>query len=123
MEEAVEGACAIRDSFLSSIPGCNAVEYDLTIAIEPGLFFELMEVKPERRSERLPVLRLHVLTRVCVISQSLQEEPTSTCSQLTELMMASRTTLTDALPRDLPSDAIISNGSFLINLEGKAAIR
>lgn len=45
MEEAVEGACAIRDSFLSSIPGCNAVEYDLTIAIEPGLFFELMEVK------------------------------------------------------------------------------
>ncbi|XP_017331151.1 isoleucine--tRNA ligase, mitochondrial isoform X2 [Ictalurus punctatus] len=92
LEEAVEGACAIRDSFLSSIPGCNAVEYDLTIAIEPGLFFELME--------------------------SLQEEPTSTCSQLTELMMASRTTLTDALPRDLPSDAIISNGSFLINLEG-----
>ncbi|XP_053488609.1 isoleucine--tRNA ligase, mitochondrial [Ictalurus furcatus] len=92
LEEAVEGACAIRDSFLSSIPGCNAAEYDLTIAIEPGLFFELME--------------------------SLQEEPTSTCSQLTELMMASRTTLTDALPRDLPSNAIISNGSFLINLEG-----
>lgn len=47
LEEAVEGACAIRDAFLSSIPGCNAAEYDLTIAIEPGLFFELMEVKPQ----------------------------------------------------------------------------
>uniref|UniRef100_A0A8B9H3M6 isoleucine--tRNA ligase n=1 Tax=Astyanax mexicanus TaxID=7994 RepID=A0A8B9H3M6_ASTMX len=92
LEEAVEGACAIRDSFLSSIPGRNAVEYDLTIAIEPGLLFELME--------------------------SLQEEPTSTCSQLTELMMASRTTLTSTLPRDLPSDAITNSGSFLINLEG-----
>uniref|UniRef100_A0A8B9J7L7 isoleucine--tRNA ligase n=1 Tax=Astyanax mexicanus TaxID=7994 RepID=A0A8B9J7L7_ASTMX len=93
LEEAVEGACAIRDSFLSSIPGRNAVEYDLTIAIEPGLLFELME--------------------------SLQEEPTSTCSQLTELMMASRTTLTSTLPRDLPSDAITNSGSFLINLEGE----
>ncbi|KAL7873802.1 hypothetical protein AOLI_G00128730 [Acnodon oligacanthus] len=92
LEEAVEGACAIRDSFLSSIPGRNAVEYDLTIAIEPSLLFELME--------------------------SLQEEPTSTSSQLTELMMASRTTLTSALPRDLPSDAITNSGSFHINLEG-----
>ncbi|KAI5102785.1 isoleucine--tRNA ligase, mitochondrial isoform X1 [Silurus meridionalis] len=92
LEEAVEGACAIRDSFLSSIPGCNAAEYDLTIAIEPGLFFELVE--------------------------SLQEEPTSTCSQLTELMMASRITLTGVLPRDLPHNAVISKGSFLINLEG-----
>lgn len=44
LEEAVEGACAIRDSFLSSIPGKNAAQYDLTIAIEPGLLFELMEV-------------------------------------------------------------------------------
>lgn len=44
MEEAVEGACAIRDSFLSSIPGKNAAQYDLSIAIEPGLLFELMEV-------------------------------------------------------------------------------
>lgn len=92
LEEVVEGACAIRDSFLSSIPGCNAAEYDLTVAIEPGLFFELME--------------------------SLQEEPISTTSQLTELMMASRTTLTNTLPRDLPSDAVISTGTFLINLEG-----
>uniref|UniRef100_A0A4W4H5Z7 isoleucine--tRNA ligase n=1 Tax=Electrophorus electricus TaxID=8005 RepID=A0A4W4H5Z7_ELEEL len=92
LEEAVEGACAIRDSFLSSIPGRNAVEYDLTVAIEPGLLFELME--------------------------SLQEEPTSTCSQLTELMMASRTTLREALPRDLPADAITGRGTFLINLEG-----
>lgn len=40
----MEGACAIRDSFLSSIPGKNAAQYDLTIAIEPGLLFELMEV-------------------------------------------------------------------------------
>uniref|UniRef100_A0A671QBT8 isoleucine--tRNA ligase n=1 Tax=Sinocyclocheilus anshuiensis TaxID=1608454 RepID=A0A671QBT8_9TELE len=92
LEEAVEGACAIRDSFLSSIPGRNAAEYELIIVIEPGLFFELIE--------------------------SLQEEPTSTCSQLTELMMASRTTLTSSLPRDLPSDAVTSTGSFLINLEG-----
>lgn len=44
LEEAVEGACAIRDSFLSSIPGKNAARYDLTVAIEPGLLFELMEV-------------------------------------------------------------------------------
>lgn len=44
LEEAVEGACAIRDSFLSSIPGKHAAQYDLTVAIEPGLLFELMEV-------------------------------------------------------------------------------
>lgn len=44
LEEAVEGACAIRDCFLSSIPGKNAALYDLSIAIEPGLLFELMEV-------------------------------------------------------------------------------
>lgn len=55
MEEAVEGACAIRDSFLSSIPGCNAAEYDLTIAIEPGLFFELMEVKTKNTQHALKV--------------------------------------------------------------------
>ncbi|TRY98005.1 hypothetical protein DNTS_032616 [Danionella cerebrum] len=92
LEEVMEGACAIRDSFLSSIPGQNAAEFDLIIAIEPGLFFELME--------------------------SLQEEETSTCSQLSELMMAARITLTSSLPRDLPCDAITSTGKFLINLEG-----
>ncbi|KAM4541295.1 isoleucine--tRNA ligase, mitochondrial isoform 4-T4 [Fundulus diaphanus] len=92
LEEAVEGACAIRDSFLSSIPGKNASQYDLTVAIEPGLLFELME--------------------------SLQEEPTSTSSQLTELMMAARVTLTSTLPRDLHPDALLSHGTFLINLEG-----
>ncbi|XP_026188206.1 isoleucine--tRNA ligase, mitochondrial isoform X2 [Mastacembelus armatus] len=92
LEEAVEGACAIRDSFLSSIPGKNAAQYDLTIAIEPGLLFELME--------------------------SLQEEPTSTCSQLAELMMVARVNLTSELPRDLPSDALLNHGTFLINLEG-----
>uniref|UniRef100_A0A3Q1H747 isoleucine--tRNA ligase n=1 Tax=Acanthochromis polyacanthus TaxID=80966 RepID=A0A3Q1H747_9TELE len=92
LEEAVEGACAIRDSFLSSIPGKNAAQYDLTVAIEPGLLFELME--------------------------SLQEEPTSTSSQLVELMMAARVTLTSELPRDLHPDALLSHGTFLINLEG-----
>uniref|UniRef100_A0A8C9ZMF1 Isoleucine--tRNA ligase, mitochondrial n=1 Tax=Sander lucioperca TaxID=283035 RepID=A0A8C9ZMF1_SANLU len=92
LEEAVEGACAIRDSFLSSIPGKNAAQYDLTIAIEPGLLFELME--------------------------SLQDEATSTSSQLAELMMVARVSLTSELPRDLPPDALLSHGTFLINLEG-----
>uniref|UniRef100_A0A8C9TQQ5 isoleucine--tRNA ligase n=1 Tax=Scleropages formosus TaxID=113540 RepID=A0A8C9TQQ5_SCLFO len=92
LEEAVEGACAIRDSFLSVVSAHKAPEYELTIAIEPGLLFELME--------------------------SLQEEPTSTCSQLTELMMSSRTTLLSSMPRDLPHDALVTSGSFLINLEG-----
>ncbi|XP_070776189.1 isoleucine--tRNA ligase, mitochondrial isoform X2 [Enoplosus armatus] len=92
LEEAVEGACAIRDSFLSSIPGKNAAQYDLTIAIEPGLLFELME--------------------------SLQEKPTSTSSQLAELMMVARVNLASELPRDLPPDALLSHGTFLINLEG-----
>ncbi|CAL9686167.1 unnamed protein product [Knipowitschia caucasica] len=92
LEEAVEGACAIRDSFLASIPGKNAALYDLTIAIEPGLLFELME--------------------------SLQVEPVSTSSQLVELMMCAKVNLTSALPRDLPSDALRSHGTFLINLEG-----
>nr|XP_046268197.1 isoleucine--tRNA ligase, mitochondrial isoform X3 [Scatophagus argus] len=92
LEEAVEGACAIRDSFLSSIAGKNAAKFDLTIAIEPSLLFELME--------------------------SLQEEPTSTSSQLAELMMVARVNLTSKLPRDLPPDAILSHGTFLINLEG-----
>lgn len=58
MEEAVEGACAIRDSFLSSIPGCNAAEYDLTIAIEPGLLFELMEVRRTRLTSCLSYPRI-----------------------------------------------------------------
>ncbi|KAM9707648.1 isoleucine--tRNA ligase, mitochondrial isoform 2-T2 [Menidia menidia] len=92
LEEAVEGACAIRDSFLSSIPGKNAAQYELTIAIEPGLLFELME--------------------------SLQEEPSSSSSQLVELMMAARVRLLSELPRDLPPDALVNHGSFLINLEG-----
>ncbi|XP_037551138.1 isoleucine--tRNA ligase, mitochondrial [Nematolebias whitei] len=92
LEEAVEGACAIRDSFLSLIHGKNISQYDLTIAIEPGLLFELME--------------------------SLQEEPTSTTSQLAELMMAARVNLTNKLPRDLHPDAPVSHGTFLINLEG-----
>nr|XP_061798836.1 isoleucine--tRNA ligase, mitochondrial-like [Nerophis lumbriciformis] len=92
LEEAVEGACAIRDSFLSSIPGKNAAQYDLTIAIEPGLLFELME--------------------------SLQEDPSSTSSQLVELMMSARVNLTSTMPRDLPPETLTSHGTFLINLEG-----
>uniref|UniRef100_A0A1A8MEG1 Isoleucine--tRNA ligase, mitochondrial n=2 Tax=Nothobranchius pienaari TaxID=704102 RepID=A0A1A8MEG1_9TELE len=92
LEEAVEGACAIRDSFLSSIPGKNTNQYELTIAIEPGLLFELME--------------------------SLQEESTSTTSQLVELMMAARVNLASDLPRDLHPDALLNHGTFLINLEG-----
>lgn len=92
LEEAVEGACAIRDCFLSSIPGKNAARYDLTVAIEPGLLFELME--------------------------SLQEEPTSTTSQLAELMMAARVNLATKMPRDLHPEALLNHGTFLINLEG-----
>uniref|UniRef100_A0A674NYX6 isoleucine--tRNA ligase n=1 Tax=Takifugu rubripes TaxID=31033 RepID=A0A674NYX6_TAKRU len=92
VEEMVEGACAIRDSFLSSIPGKNPVTYDVTIAIQPGLLFELMEC--------------------------LQAEATSTSSQLAELMMAARVNLTSQLPCDLPPDALLSHGTFLINLEG-----
>lgn len=49
----MEGACAIRDSFLSSIPGKNAARYDLTIAIEPGLLFELMEVNARKSTNNL----------------------------------------------------------------------
>lgn len=40
----MESACAMRDSFLGSIPGKNAAEYEVTIVIEPGLLFEIMEV-------------------------------------------------------------------------------
>lgn len=35
----------MRDSFLGSISGQNALEYEAVIVIEPGLLFELMEVK------------------------------------------------------------------------------
>lgn len=54
-----------------------------------------------------------------LLSQSLQEESTSTSSQLAELMMVARVNLTSALPRDLPPDALLSHGTFLINLEGE----
>ncbi|KAB0405831.1 hypothetical protein E2I00_008483, partial [Balaenoptera physalus] len=43
LEEAVESACAMRDSFLGSIPGRNAAEYEVIIVIEPGLLFEIIE--------------------------------------------------------------------------------
>lgn len=52
LEEAVEGASAIRDSFLSSVPGRNAGQYELILAIQPGLLFELMEVKDPNPAER-----------------------------------------------------------------------
>lgn len=51
--------------------------------------------------------------------QSLQDEPTSTSSQLVELMMAARVSLTSELPRDLPPEALLNRGTFLINLEGE----
>ncbi|XP_078505927.1 isoleucine--tRNA ligase, mitochondrial [Lissotriton helveticus] len=92
LEEAIEGACALRDSFLGSIPGKNAVEYDVTVVIEPGLLFELME--------------------------TLQTDECSSTSQLNELMMSSQTTLLSDVPLDLPSDATILKGTFTINLEG-----
>lgn len=44
LEEAVESACAMRESFLGSIPGRNAAEYEVAIVIEPGLLFEIIEV-------------------------------------------------------------------------------
>ncbi|XP_060687433.1 isoleucine--tRNA ligase, mitochondrial [Hemiscyllium ocellatum] len=90
--EAIEGACAIRDSFLSSIPGKNALEYDITIIIEPSLLLELME--------------------------QLQREKISSTSQLNELMMASHTTLLPAIPRDMPAESDLIEGKFEINLEG-----
>ncbi|GCB63080.1 hypothetical protein scyTo_0007333, partial [Scyliorhinus torazame] len=90
--EAIEGACAIRDSFLSSIPGKNSTEYDVTIIIEPTLLLELME--------------------------QLQGEQKSSTSQLNELMMASHTTLLTSVPRDLPTDTNFIDGKFVINLEG-----
>lgn len=51
--------------------------------------------------------------------QSLQEEQSSCSSQLVELMMSARVDLVGELPRDLPPGALLSHGSFLINLEGE----
>ncbi|XP_007935121.1 isoleucine--tRNA ligase, mitochondrial [Orycteropus afer afer] len=92
LEEAVESACAMRDSFLGSIPGKNAAEYKVVIVIEPGLLFEIMEM--------------------------LQTQETSSTSQLNELMMASETTLLSQEPREITADAVELTGTFLINLEG-----
>ncbi|POI34777.1 hypothetical protein CIB84_001471 [Bambusicola thoracicus] len=92
IEEAIEGACAMRDSFLGSISGKNALEYEVIIVIEPGLLFELME--------------------------ALQAEESSRVSQLNEIMMASQTTLLSEIPKETPADANIVKGNFLINLEG-----
>ncbi|KAM9316016.1 isoleucine--tRNA ligase, mitochondrial [Gastrophryne carolinensis] len=90
--EAVEAACSIRDIFLGAIPGKNTAQYELTVVIEPGLLFELME--------------------------TLQVEEVSSTSQLNELLMASQTSLVTELPLDLRADAIVLKGSFIINLEG-----
>uniref|UniRef100_H0X4P2 isoleucine--tRNA ligase n=1 Tax=Otolemur garnettii TaxID=30611 RepID=H0X4P2_OTOGA len=92
LEEAVHGACAMRDSFLGSIPGKNAAEYKVIIVIEPGLLFEIIEM--------------------------LQAEETSSTSQLAELMMASETTLLTQEPREMTEDVIELKGTFLINLKG-----
>ncbi|XP_042302250.1 isoleucine--tRNA ligase, mitochondrial isoform X2 [Sceloporus undulatus] len=90
LEEAVEGACAMRDAFLGSIAGKNALEYQVVLIIEPGLLFELMEV--------------------------LQHEECSSTSQLNEIMMASQTTLLAEIPREMATEDMIK-GTFLINLE------
>ncbi|XP_060102467.1 isoleucine--tRNA ligase, mitochondrial [Heteronotia binoei] len=92
LEEAVEGACAMRDAFLGSIPGKNALEHNVILVIEPGLLFELMEV--------------------------LQQEESSSISQLNEIMMASQTSLLTEVPRDVVAEENIIKGTFLINLEG-----
>ncbi|XP_059533768.1 isoleucine--tRNA ligase, mitochondrial [Myotis daubentonii] len=92
LEEAMESACAMRDAFLRSIPGKNAAEHQVTIVIEPGLLFEIIEM--------------------------LQAEETSSTSQLNELMMASQTTLLPQDPPAMPADATELRGTFLINLEG-----
>uniref|UniRef100_A0A8C7BQ49 isoleucine--tRNA ligase n=1 Tax=Neovison vison TaxID=452646 RepID=A0A8C7BQ49_NEOVI len=92
LEEAIESTCAMRDSFLGSIPGKNAAEYKVTLVIEPGLLFEIIEM--------------------------LQAEETSSTSQLNELMMASQTTLLSQEPRSTTTDVIERKGTFLINLEG-----
>ncbi|XP_053315629.1 isoleucine--tRNA ligase, mitochondrial [Spea bombifrons] len=89
--EAVEAACSIRDAFLGSIPGKNAAEYDVTVVIEAGLLFELMEM--------------------------LQADETSSTSQLNELLMSSHTTLVTEMPLDLPAEASVIEGSFLIHME------
>lgn len=88
----MESACAMRDSFLGSIPGKNAAEYEVIIVIEPGLLFEIMEM--------------------------LQAEETSSTSQLNELMMASQTTLLAQEPRERTAGDIELTGTFVINLEG-----
>uniref|UniRef100_A0A8C0PGY4 isoleucine--tRNA ligase n=1 Tax=Canis lupus familiaris TaxID=9615 RepID=A0A8C0PGY4_CANLF len=92
LEEAIESTCAMRDSFLGSIPGKNAAEYEVIIVIEPGLLFEIIEM--------------------------LQAEETSSTSQLNELMMASQTTLLSQDPPLVTTDVIERQGTFLINLEG-----
>ncbi|XP_027465554.1 isoleucine--tRNA ligase, mitochondrial isoform X4 [Zalophus californianus] len=92
LEEAIESTCAMRDSFLGSIPGKNAAEYKVILVIEPGLLFEIIEM--------------------------LQAEETSSTSQLNELMMASQTTLLSQEPRSVTTDVIERKGTFLINLEG-----
>uniref|UniRef100_A0A673Y1C2 Isoleucyl-tRNA synthetase 2, mitochondrial n=1 Tax=Salmo trutta TaxID=8032 RepID=A0A673Y1C2_SALTR len=43
-ETLFRSACAIRDSFLSSIPGRSAAEYELTIEIEPGLLLSYTQL-------------------------------------------------------------------------------
>lgn len=51
--------------------------------------------------------------------QMLQAEETSSTSQLSELMMASRTTLLPQEPPVTPGGATEHTGTFLINLEGE----
>uniref|UniRef100_A0A4W3JMA3 isoleucine--tRNA ligase n=1 Tax=Callorhinchus milii TaxID=7868 RepID=A0A4W3JMA3_CALMI len=90
--EAIEGACEMRDRFFGSIPGKNTMEYDVTVIINPSLLLELME--------------------------TLQAEETSSTSQLNEIMMCSHTTILTSVPRDLPTNAVLIEGKFVINLQG-----
>uniref|UniRef100_A0AAZ3SRQ6 Isoleucyl-tRNA synthetase 2, mitochondrial n=1 Tax=Oncorhynchus tshawytscha TaxID=74940 RepID=A0AAZ3SRQ6_ONCTS len=98
-QSCVEEACAIRDSFLSSIPGRSAAEYELTIEIEPGLLFELIQERGQN---------------------SLQDEPNSYYAQLTELMVSSWTTLNSALPRDMPLSPLVT---FLSSVQSDGVTR
>ncbi|XP_074078804.1 isoleucine--tRNA ligase, mitochondrial isoform X2 [Macrotis lagotis] len=92
LEEAVDAACTMRDAFLGSIPGKNSLEYDAIVVIEPGLLFEIIEM--------------------------LHDQKTSGLSQLSELMMASQTSLLAQDPIEISDDAIEIKGNFEINIEG-----
>lgn len=79
LEEAVEGACAMRDAFLGSIPGKNALEHQVVIVIEPGLLFELMEVSRKITTEYLlkPLIYHIQDKRLTIMVQCYPDLPSS----------------------------------------------